>query len=38
MKEKEGDKMGMRRAKEFSEGLRKFARILKTKELFNGMQ
>lgn len=31
MKEKEGDKMGMRRAKEFSEGLRKFARILKQK-------
>lgn len=31
MEKKEGDKMGMRRAKEFSEELRKFARILKKK-------
>lgn len=31
MEKKEGDKMGMRRAKEFSEGLRKFARVLKQK-------
>lgn len=33
MDNKEGDKMGMRRAKEFSEGLRKTARILKDKNL-----
>ena len=31
MEKKEGDKMGMRRAKEFSEELRKFCRILKKK-------
>lgn len=30
MESKEGDKMGMRRAKEFSEALRKFARVLVT--------
>ena len=33
MDNKEGDKMGMRRAKEFSEGLRKVARILKDKNI-----
>lgn len=33
MDNKEGDKMGMRRAKEFSEGLRKTCRILKQKDL-----
>lgn len=33
MENKEGDKMGMRRAKEFSEGLRKTARILKERNL-----
>lgn len=31
LESKDGDKMGMRRAKEFSEGLRKVARILKQK-------
>jgi len=31
MENKDGDKMGMRRAKEFSEGFRKFARVLKQK-------
>jgi recombination protein RecA len=31
MEEEEGDKMGMRRAKEFSEGLRKACRIIKEK-------
>ena len=33
MEEEEGDKMGMRRAKEFSEGLRKHCRIIKQKNL-----
>ena len=33
MDKKEGDKMGMRRAKEFSEGLRKTCRILKPKNM-----
>jgi recombination protein RecA len=33
MDNEEGDKMGMRRAKEFSEGLRKHARIIKQKNL-----
>lgn len=33
MDEEEGDKMGMRRAKEFSQGLRKHARIIKQKNL-----